>query len=248
MIVQEIINSKTYVNENNNITFGSPKDYLSPFIDIVGEDDLIVIGSDRMINKNEDGSENISYARVRIEKRFDAKTLNEIGDFNPIVGMIYALDVSKPVIKVYAGLNAVACNNLNVFNAEHLYQVELLSNYKTSYDYAKKFNNQINNILEEYFANIEQMKNRQLTNMEYKEIVGNVLAKSVKDNILGTTPIVKAVKLLEDRNSNYYFYKNDNNTLWNIYNSATDYISSSSEYKEHPNKSLKMFNILSESL
>jgi len=66
--IDEVLSSKVYVNEYNNITFGSPKDYITPFLDITGEDNLVIVGSDRVVNKNEDGTENISYARVRIEK------------------------------------------------------------------------------------------------------------------------------------------------------------------------------------
>lgn len=246
MTVKEIINSKTYVNEANNVTFGSPKDYILPFVDIVGEDDLLIVGSDRIVNKNEDGSENISYSRVRIEKRLDASSLNEVGEFNPIVGMIYALDISKPVIKVYTGLNAVACNNLNVFNADHLFTMELLSNYKLVYKYAKNYYDATNELIDNYFKNITAMKNTILNKGDYTELMGKFLLKSVKDNSVGTTPVVKAAKLLEDKQSNYYFHKEGNNNLWNIYNATTDYISSSPEYKEHPNKSLKVFNIISE--
>lgn len=246
MTVKDVLESKIYVNESNNITFGSPKDYLMPFVDTVGEDNLIVIGSDKVVNKNEDGTENVSYARVRIEKRYDASKLDDIGDFNPVVGLIYALDISKPVIKVYAGLNAVACNNLNVFNAEHLFQVDLLSNYKLAYNYAKEYKSGIEELIESYFRRISDMKNRMLTVEEYQDIVGMVLRRGVRDNSIGTTPIVKAVKLLEDKQSNYYFHREGNNNLWNIYNASTDYISSSPEYKEAPNKSLKMFNLLTE--
>lgn len=243
MTVEEIINSKTYVNPSN-ITFNSPKEYIKPFIDITGEDNIDVIGSDAVINKNEDGSENISYARVRIQKSYNSSELNNIGIFSPVVGLIYALDISKPVMKVYAGLNAVACNNLNVFNAEHLFQVDIIGNITTAYKYVKEYQSSIEQLIEDYYQKIEIMNNKMLTKEEYSNILGGLLRRSVNDNVLGTTPIVKMTKLLEDKRSDYYFYKEGNNNLWNIYNAATDYISSSPEYKEHPNKSLKMFNLI----
>lgn len=71
MELKEVLESKIYVNEVNNITFASPKEYLNPFIDIVGDDNIVVVGTDKIVNKNEDDTENVSYARVRIEKRLD---------------------------------------------------------------------------------------------------------------------------------------------------------------------------------
>jgi hypothetical protein len=246
MELKEVLESKIYVNEVNNITFASPKEYLNPFIDIVGDDNIVVVGTDKIVNKNEDDTENVSYARVRIEKRLDTHIINQIGELQPLVGMIYALDISNPIIKVYSGLNVKACNNLNVFNADDLYQVDLLSNYRTAYDYAKIFFKGINNLVENYNRIIEQMKDTKILKKDYYTIMGNLLTLGLKHQNLGTTPIVRATKLLEDKKSIYYFHNEGNNNIWNIYNAATDYISSSPEYKEHPNKSLTMFNLLKE--
>jgi len=221
MELNEILESKMYVRENGTISFGTPKEYINPFIDIVEEK---VVSWDVKIaspvtNKNiEDNTLNIAYPRVVIEARLG----NPIIGFESVIGIIYALDTQRPVMKVYSGNNATACTNLTIFNSEYLFQQDLLGDYKEIYCKAEEFyNNKVKE--QEEFVNIyNRLISTNLTRTELNDRIGNLLLKSHTTK-LGTSPVVQASKLLMDNSSAYSVYKGNNFecTEWNIYNAVT---------------------------
>jgi len=135
--LDQVLNSKVYVKEDSLISFGSPRQYIEPFVEKLQgiTNNFRVSVSDRVANKEESGSINEAYGRVLIE----AKLPNEFCayDHDSVIGMVYVLDTQKPTMRVYSGENAWACTNLSIFGARYIHQVELLQGNSSIYEKEK---------------------------------------------------------------------------------------------------------------
>ena len=78
--LDQVLNSKVYVKEDSLISFGSPRQYIEPFVEKLQgiTNNFRVSVSDRVANKEESGSINEAYGRVLIE----AKLPNEFCAYN----------------------------------------------------------------------------------------------------------------------------------------------------------------------
>lgn len=242
MNLTEVLESKTYVKEGG-IIFNSPKNYLEPFVNIFPEHSQWEIKvSNPVTNQNPTTLEmNTAYPRVSLKAKVSNDEL-----FTFVIGIIYGLDLQKPIMKVYTGVDVNVCTNLTIFNADEVYQQEILGNYKSCYDQAEKYLNNQNKMIEEYYAIYDNMVNEELSRTQVNEIMGNLLIKSNKSK-LGTSPIVQASKSLSDNKSIYYMYPNNNFycTKWNIYNAITANISDN-DILSKPSKVVSIMKLIEE--
>lgn len=224
MELNDILNSKIFVAEKSAINFLSPRDYINPFIDVVSSlnPTYEVAVSGVSANKNQENNEiNQSFGRVKIEAKLPIEY--SIEEHDSVIGIVYALDIQKPIMRIYSGRNAWACTNLAIFNAEHLHTVELLQGVGSIYQKASSFTTSITTQIEQFANKVRTMKNIELSQKQTDEVIGNLLRKAIANKTVGTTPIISAAQSLYDKNGKYSMI-DGKTTEWNIYSAVTQYI------------------------
>lgn len=150
-----------------------------------------------------------------------------INDHSQVVGMVYGLDVRKPIIKFYSGTLDNVCTNLCVFSPEQLsvsaLEPESAVNYKPV--------TQIIESIEDTCKFIQKLKNTPF-NCDYKntsEKLGDWVKSCINstyDNGFGkvkistSTPIDAYKLLFEDKESRYYIKDGESN-MYNVYGAFT---------------------------
>lgn len=241
--VDEILNSKIYYKENAMVNFKAPDEYISPFLKIWGNLELRVRGKKAVINENKDGSQNIAYSRINIEAVSSKLVINNEGKIinsEYVYGMIYALDIDNPVIKIYRGTNVVSCLNLMVLNSHCVHSFDLINNFNVAVEYMQSY-------VDSFYADkvvIEKLIDTKIDRTGYNELMGRLLHNSIK-NSLGTSVVVHIAKEAMNKKSVYYEALNkDKVSLFDIYDTGTYYLSNIGDFKENPNKSLILSNEL----
>jgi hypothetical protein len=245
LMIEDIISSKVYVKPNSSVSFGTPKEYLEPFVNPImkeaPEAHYRVKVADPVVNAEDSGAMNIAYPRIMIE----ADLGEMISGFKSIVGMILALDLQKPVIKVYSGYNVSSCLNLTIFNADKIYQQEILGDYQKVYAKAVEFFNKKADELVEFKETLIKLQTAFLSEVQLNQLIGKMIRESAKLR-LGTTPILQATKMLDDNASQYYVRPDGKFTCskFNVYNAVTQSITNSSDIIDRANKTLNVSNLI----
>jgi hypothetical protein len=241
--VTEVIESKVYVKPGSAISFGSPKRYLEPFIEYAEAKAVSfrVKVADPIINAEEEGRMNIAYPRVMIE----ANLGNLIEGFDAIVGMMYALDLQKPVVKAYSGFNVQSCLNLTIFNNDRLIQQELLADFTKVYDGVQRFVEEKESEIENFKSTLSKLREEKLSENTFNELVGRLLREGSRTR-LGTNPVLQAVKMLDDNSSQYYIRQENKFecSKFNVYNAVTQALTNSNDITDRANKTIQLANII----
>lgn len=245
MNLTDVLNSKVFVKEDGAINFQAPHQYLDPFIEIVGDKavEWRVKVANPVINAEESGEKNIAYPRVAIEADLGVSSVQDGTPdyFAGTIGLLYALDIQKPLMKVYTGLNVRSCMNLTIFNAEHVFQQELLGNYREVYAKANTYMKTIEKREKEYQKVYNDLK-VELDENGLNELIGHLIRKGSKSK-LGIQPITGAVKLLESPGTPYSVYGPDNKfhcTRWQVFNSITQVLANSKDFTDVPTKTIQL--------
>lgn len=242
--VDEVLASKVYVKPNSSISFGTPKQYLEPFIEPIikaGHTDFRAKVAEPVVNANESGEMNIAYPRVLVETDLGEM----IPGFRSVIGLLYALDLQKPVIKVYSGYNVQSCMNLTIFDADKLFQQELLANPEKVYEKSTEFFISKEGELVEFKKTLSKLQTSFLTESELNQLIGKMIREGSKLR-LGTTPIVQAAKMLDDNSSQYYVRlqgKFECNKF-QVYNAVTQAITNSSDIVDRAQKTIQLSNLI----
>lgn len=243
--LNDVMESKVYVKPNTSVTFGSPKKYLEPFIEPMLKSNsaisFSVKASEPVVNAEEEGKMNIAYPRVLVE----ANLGNLIDGFDAVIGMLYALDLQKPVIKVYSGFNAKACLNLTIFDSSRLFQQELLNDINKVYARSEEFFQEKENELLTFKNTLTKLQQSELTENTLNELIGKLIRESAKTR-LGTTPVLQASKFLDDNGSNYYVRPDGKFSCskFNVYNAVTQALTNSNDITDRANKTIQLANII----
>ena len=241
----DLIKSKIFVKENSAMNFLPPKEYIEPFLEAAkfdgDESKLIIKTQGEVVNANEAGDTNTAYPRVNIE----VHTEHSVPGFQSVVGIVYALDLQKPEIKVYTGQNASACTNLTIFNAEGVYQQGLLGNFASIFEYASRYVQNKMQEAEEFLAIYNTLLNTFYNEDELNEELGRLLRMSPKTKI-GTSPIVQASGRLDNKESIYFIKTGEKCSKMNLYDSITQSFTNSKNILDRPIQTLqlsKLFNV-----
>lgn len=241
--IEEILSSKTYVKPNNSVRFPSPIELLHPFLDLMDKGDIKfeakVAGV--VINSNADNSENIAFERVNVQAILE--TPNSL--YRRVVGFVYALDIQKPIMKVYAGFETVACTNLAVHFADRIFQMDLLGNTQVLYEKSKLYLDESHKEYEKFKLIEAQLRETELTQIQLNEAIGRMLRKSDRMG-LGTTAVTQAAKFLDSPNSKYYVGEGEGYkcNLLNIHEALTQTVTNSNNILDRANKSLLISNLV----
>lgn len=235
--LEQVLNSKVYVKENSQISFGSPESYLSPFmkkLEGTGASFHVRV-SNRVANKETTGETNEAFGRVLLEAKFPNNFC--IKEHDTVIGMVYALDTQKPTMKIYSGQNAWACTNLSIFGARYLHQVELLQGTNSIYEKALEFVDGLTQQMRRFENIYERMNETIYQDDDIDRIIGNLLREGTRNKQIGTSPILSAVRDLDDPKSKYAI-RNNATSQWNVYSALTQYVTDKVDIADKATKSV----------
>lgn len=243
--IEDLLSSKIFVKENSNIGFKSPKQYLTPFLDTLApvSTNTRVQVTSPVMNREEGGQMNIAYPRVNVEA-----TLNGgIVGCNSVIGIIYALDRQIPIMKVYTGQSVRLCMNLTIFNADDVFEQNLLSSSQELYARVRTYKENKEKQIEEYDKIYKSLTTKHLTPQGMNELLGKLLIKGASTK-MGTSPVATAARYLTDNKSVYYTERNGEFecTPWNVYNAVTQALTDKDDPVSRPNKTVELAKVIME--
>ena len=152
LTLNKVLESKVYLSEKSMVNFGSPRQYIEPFLEKIERSGLNptfkVSVSDRIANKEAESEVlNEAFGRVMVEAKLPA----EFSMFNhdSVIGMVYALDTVKPSMRIYSGENARACLNLCIFGAKYVHEVPIMSGISSIYEKGLEYSGWYNRSVEQ---------------------------------------------------------------------------------------------------
>lgn len=200
---------------------------------------VAMYGSEKVTNINEDGSKNVSYGRLIMEQKIQ---LDELTSYT--VGMIYAFDTNKPIIKLYSGALVKACLNLCIFQAESILKFDYLNNPSGAVESFKIAAAAIQEKAQEAKRIIDNLKEIHFTYEIIKKVNAELLHRITGEKaISGSTAILNGIKLQEDEKSRY-FAKVNGLTAWDYFNSLTEYISDKASPLDQPEKVYQLYKFI----
>lgn len=174
-------------------------------------------------------TEDITYNRVLVEALLPDE-YNFNGDpHRPVIGMVYGIDVRKPVVKFFKGQERMSCTNLCVFSPELLSCQELESGTAIDYKPCERIIEQTDNtaawlkkILDLEFdcgtQNVNESLGRWIRNcinMSFDNHFG-------KSKLAVSTPIDAYKSLFEKEDSEYYTGIDSGTiSMYQVYNAFT---------------------------
>jgi len=238
--IQDVLDSNIYVKEGSAMQFQSPRAYIEPWLEAVGAEptEIAVATSKKVSNIDPDSNvEHLSFGRVAVEYNLGT----DVPEFDTVLGMVFALDTGRPQFKVYSGRNAHACTNLCIFNADHVYSHDMVSDFRSVFTKSKEYRDKTEAEAVHFTEVVERMKNTQLSKEQMHEKLGDLLMES-QNNSLGVTPIVGAAKFLGDQKSRYF--APNGCTEWNMYNAVTQvFTDQKHNIFEKPTKTVMLSNM-----
>lgn len=209
--------------------------YVEPFLERMSKftnDFRVQVKLPDQITRTVDGEINmddITYNRVWIQAVMPEEYTFD--NHEEVVGMVYGLDVRKPIVKFYRGGLNMACTNLSVFNPSFLKIQELEPETAIDYRCIKHLMEETNDLK----VWLEKLHNTEIPyeNNRINELVGqwlrNTIAKQYDNGLgkvkLATSSVVDAYKLLYTKEDSPYFVKEGEITdMFNVYNAFTQLI------------------------
>jgi len=237
LTLDQILSSKVYVKENSQISFGSPRQYIEPFLEKLKDTGATyrVAVSDRVANREESGGLNEAYGRVVIEAKFP--NIFCAHEHDSVIGMVYALDTQKPSMKIYSGQNAWACTNMSIFGARYVHAVELLQGTSSIYDKSLEFIDSMTLQVRQFSNIYERMNEKIYQGDEIDRITGYLLREGTRNKLLGTSPVLSAIRDLDDNKSRYAI-KDNKTSQWNYYSALTQYVTDKVDIVDKATKSV----------
>lgn len=210
--------------------------YVNPFIkrlEAIVERFEIKVETPSQITLTKDGqinTQDITYNRVWIQGVLPESY--RVDNHDDVIGMVYGLDVRKPIVKFYRGGLNRACTNLCVFSPDSLSAREL--NPEEAIDY-RPLDTMIKqaNTIKDFLESLHKTKfSREASNLN--EHLGMWMRRSwameydngVTKASIAASVVEGAFKLLFEKESSSYFVPRDQNTdMFNVYNAFTELIS-----------------------
>jgi hypothetical protein len=207
--------------------------------------DQITLTNEGNINKDD-----VTYNRVWIQAVLPDEYCFE--NHQEVIGMVYGLDVRKPIYKIYKGGLNMACTNLCIFNPDFLdiqeIEPETAVNFRNlerlmeqTDDMRVRLNNMFNMEIPYIETDIDQMLGKWVRNtidQSYDKGFGKVK--------LATSTAIDAYKLLYcKKDSPYYVEPGQTTNMFNVYNAFTQLITDDDrDIVNKAEKTLLLQNIL----
>lgn len=232
--IPELLKGKATLIKDNE--YFETKAYIEPFLERMSkftDDFRVQVKLPDQITKTKDGgidTDDITYNRVWIQAVMPEEYAFDNHD--EVVGLVYGLDVRKPVVKIYRGGLNRACTNLCVFDPSFLNIQELEPKKAINFKPVTNLMEQTSDIKlwlkqlhETEFDRNDELIERNLgmwirnsINMSYDTGYGKVK--------LATSTPVDAYKLMfENKKSEYFIPEDQNVNMFTVYNAFTQLIS-----------------------
>lgn len=234
-----ILQSKRYVK--GAMEFRSPADNLNPLIDLLRplNCEITVEGSGDVTNANDDSSINRAYSRTMLKVK---RTIDE--ELSYEMGVMFALDLGIPQVKLFRGVKVNACLNQCIFGADDLRKLNVSSAMET--EVLTKYVADFNAHLDAVQQRVRTMKATFLTEPQVKERIGEmIVACTIAKRPAGTTSILRSIELLFKATSKYYV-KQDGFNEWLFYNSLTEDYNRKIDFFDIPEKSFDAYRLVTE--
>jgi len=206
----------------------STEQYVNPFIEKMSDftDDFVINAILPSQLTNEQAVKDITYNKVWIQALLPIE--NSIEDHQEVIGFIYALDVRKPLYKLYRGYLNSACMNLCVFDPKWITVQELLPatamkyNIKELLEMENNFENEIKALKTTFLDRGEVLNylGKWVDNCLRKEHINSVHSVKLSPDV--AIQAYKSVFLNEE--SKYYVPPTKEISMFNVYNAFTQII------------------------
>jgi hypothetical protein len=238
---EEVFNSNGFVK--NFVTFPNPKTLLEPFFenhDFLKLNDIVIVEGSHPTQLEKDGNIETAFGRV------NAKALIPMNEeMNYTIGYVVSLEQQKMILKAYAGAEVKACLNLAIWTQGKIRKFDASTPIDQIKKELKEFFADSVNDAKKITALVEKMKSIKLSALSASQILGIVLNSIVKDNGKGgSTSVVDAVRLLNDKNSRYFIGHTGTTDLWNVYNALTENLNGKVHILDQPEKVQNLCEVL----
>lgn len=194
------------------------------------------------------------YPRVNVEAVLhDKYQIDNSGDrYKKVIGVVYALDLQNPVIKLYSGYQRSACLNLCVFNPSNI-----IKKYFNDVDYGPNFFSNVPEYLngisdekKEYQEKIDVLINNKHSGEDLFNRLGHLAKKCIFEQAGMATSFNNLVKFISSSQAvsgidNIYFKQDGLYSDYDLYQGLTATISAKTEMTKRPDliyKSFEFFN------
>ena len=230
----ELYKGKATIIKDNE--FLETRAYVEPFIERMSkftDDFRIQVKLPDQITKTKEGeidTDDITYNRVWVQAVLPEEY--SFDNHDEVVGLVYGLDVRKPVVKIYRGGLNRACTNLCVFSPSFLNVRELEPKKLINFSSVTKLMEQTNDIKvwlkklhETEFDRTDELIERNLgmwirnsINLSYDTGYGKV-------KLATSTPIDAYKLMFENKKSEYFIPEDKPVNMFTVYNAFTQLIS-----------------------
>lgn len=246
--IQELLKGNSTLIKNKE--YFSTKVYVEPFLDKMSKftDDfrIEVKKADQLSLQN--NKEDIIYNRVLVQAVLPEKF--NVDNHEEVIGLLYGLDIKKPVVKIFKSYLNKACTNMCLFNPSWVNIQEIQPSEPIDYAPIKavmEYTNNFKNILSE-------MKSTYLDRNKRMEYLGEWVDYSIREHqdygygkvkLAVSTPIDAYKQLFIDQDSEYYIPEGMDPTLFDVYNSFTQIITDDKrDLLQKPEKTLLIGKLL----
>lgn len=222
-------NGRPLVIKGND--YFSSRDYVEPFLErthnLVDHYNVHVEQPATMTKTIDEDTLDQGFTRVWVEGVM--KPEYDFDGHNGVIGMVYGLDVRKPVAKFYKGALRCACTNLCVFNPEMLRIQELAAEKALDYRGLKS----IIEYTDDTASYIQRLKETPFDKSNLNERLGSWIRRSIDLDFnagfgkvkLSPTDVISAYKdMFVDKKSDYFVDTDADITLFDVYNAFTQQI------------------------
>lgn len=173
--------------------------------------------------------DDITYNRVTVEALLP-ESLNINGDEHQhVIGMVYGLDVRKPIAKIYKGLDRCVCTNLCVFNPELMEVQELAPESPINFSFVNKVMDVVDTTAKrlQELASTEFNTGYQNVNEQLGKWIRNTMHCSYDNGyqqrvkLAASVPIDAYKLLFEIEESGYFIGFGKHASYYDIYNAFT---------------------------
>ena len=246
--IEELLRGKSTVIKGKE--FFPTKQYVEPFLEKMSKftndfDVSVVLPSQMTLSKE---STDTTYNRVLIQAIMPEDQC--IDNHDETIGLLYGIDVRKPIVSLYRGYLNRACTNLTVFNPIWIRTNELAPETPINFTPLKE----LMELTSDFKIKLETMKSVTLDRDSKETHVGtwidNVLRQDIDTGFgkvkISTAHVISAYKkLFLDQESEYFVPQGVDPTLFNVYEAFTQIITDDKkDIMSKPYKTLLLSNIL----
>jgi len=229
--IQELFKGKSTLIKNKE--FFPTRTYVEPFLERMSkftDDFRVQVKLPDQITISKDCSD-ITFNRVLIQAVLPQKYC--IDRHDEVYGMVYGIDVKRPIVKLYRGYLNKACTNLCVFEPEWLNIQELVPGDPINFAPIKNLMEYTNN----FPSMLENLKSNFIDREERKHYLGEWVDYAIREyedrgfgkvKLAVSTPIDAYKALFVDSNSEYFIPEGIEPSLFDVYNSFTQVITDDS--------------------